>query len=65
MRKTWSCSQPLITFLPNETTTFVIIAVFTDSEVGKILLSELAELNTIELENAITSLIIANCENTF
>ena len=58
-------SQPLLTFLPDETTTFVIIAIFPDDENGKILLSELEELDTIELEKAITSLIIANCENTF
>lgn len=58
-------SQPLLTFLPDQTTTFVIIAVFPNDENGKILLNELEELDNVELERAITSLIIANCENTF
>ncbi|MBQ0769334.1 MAG: hypothetical protein KBT58_08585, partial [Bizionia sp.] len=58
-------SQPLLTFLPDKTTTFVIIAVFPDDENGNLLLSELEELEKKELEIAITSLIIANCENTF
>jgi hypothetical protein len=58
-------SQPILTFLPDKTTTFVILAVFPDDKNGKILLDELKELESVELEKAITSLIIANCENTF
>jgi hypothetical protein len=58
-------SQPILTFLPDKTTTFVILAVFPDDKNGEILLDELSELKTVELEKAITSLIIANCENTF
>lgn len=58
-------SQPILTFLPDKTTTFVILAIFPDDKNGEILLNELKELEPIELEKAITSLIIANCENTF
>lgn len=58
-------SLPLLTFLPDIDTTFVIIAVFPSDKNGGILLDELEELESKELEKAITSLIIANCENTF
>ena len=58
-------SHPLLTFLPDETTTFVILAVLPSDKNGNILLNELKELESIELEKALTSLIIANCENTF
>lgn len=58
-------SPPMITFLPDKSTTFAILAAFPDDLKGRILLSELRELENVELEKAITSLIIANCENTF
>ncbi|NMH24929.1 hypothetical protein [Flavobacterium solisilvae] len=58
-------SQPILTFLPDRTTTFVILAIFPNDKNGEILLDELKELNAVELEKVITSLIIANCENTF
>jgi len=58
-------SQPILTFLPDQTTTFVILAVFPDDKNGEILLEELKQLTSLQLEKAITSLIIANCENTF
>ncbi|GAA0873994.1 hypothetical protein GCM10009118_04020 [Wandonia haliotis] len=58
-------SMPLITFLPDKAKTFVIIAAFPDDKNAVNLLDELYELNDYQLERAITSLIIANCENTF
>jgi hypothetical protein len=58
-------SQPIITFLPDKTSTFVIIASFPDDKNSILLINELKELESRELEKAITSLIIANCENTF
>lgn len=58
-------SKLMLTFLPDKTTTFVILAVFPNDKNGNILLDELNELSSVELEKAITSLIIANCENTF
>ena len=58
-------SQPMITFLPDQTTTFVIIAAFPDDKNSIILINELKKLSEVTLEKAITSLIIANCENTF
>lgn len=58
-------SQPILTFLPDQTSTFVIIAAFPDDEKAIMLIDELNELSDHKLEKAITSLIIANCENTF
>jgi hypothetical protein len=58
-------SQPMITFLPDKDSTFAIIAAFPDDEPGVNLLNELDAISGIKLEKAITSLIIANCENTF
>ncbi len=61
--KPWS--QPLITFLPDESTTFVILAAFPNDLNSIALIDELEKLPDLLLEKAITSLIIANCENTF
>lgn len=58
-------AQPMITMLPDVTSTFVIIAAFPDDEKAIILLNELSDLVPLKLEKAITSLIMANCENTF
>ncbi len=58
-------SQPMITFLPDKDKTIVIIAAFPDDEKSIRLIDELDELYDYHLEKAITSLIIANCENTF
>lgn len=58
-------SQPIITFLPDKKTTFVIVAAFPDDKKSVRLLNELSKLSDNRLEKAITSLIIANCENTF
>ena len=58
-------SQLIITFLPDEKSTIVILAAFPDDTKAINLLDELAELSDLNLEKAITSLIIANCENTF
>lgn len=58
-------SQPIITLLPDKDTTFVILAAFPDDENSITLLDELDDLPILKLEKAITSLIIANCENTF
>lgn len=58
-------SIPLITFLPDHTSTIAIIAAFPDDQNSITLLDELNSLNDLQLEKAITSLIIANCENTF
>jgi len=58
-------SQPMISFLPDKTSTFVILAAFPDDHKSIVLFDELNELNDLQLEKAITSLIIANCENTF
>jgi hypothetical protein len=58
-------SHPLITFLPDEKSTIVIIAAFPNDTKAVNLLDELGSLNDWKREKAITSLIIANCENTF
>lgn len=58
-------SQPMITLLPDRSTTFAIIAAFPDDKPAINLLDELDELAPLKLEKAITSLIMANCENTF
>ena len=58
-------SQPMITFLPDKNKTIAIIAAFPEDEKAIRLLDELDELFDYHLEKAITSLIIANCENTF
>ncbi len=58
-------SQPMITFLPDFDKTIVILAAFSEDEKSIILLDELEQLSDYHLEKAITSLIIANCENTF
>jgi hypothetical protein len=58
-------SQPIITLLPDKNTTLAIIAAFPDDEPAINLLNELSELAPLKLEKAITSLIMANCENTF
>jgi hypothetical protein len=58
-------SQPIITFLPDRDTTFVILAAFPNDKMSIQLLDELNDLSDQMLEIAITSLIIANCENTF
>lgn len=58
-------SQPMITFLPDKNKTIAIIAAFPEDEKSIRLLDELDELYDYHLEKAITSLIIANCENTF
>lgn len=57
--------NPIITFLPDINSTFVIIAVFPYEKKAIKLIRELEKLNDFKLEKAITSLIIANCENTF
>jgi hypothetical protein len=54
----------MITFLPDKTSTKVIIACFPNNKKAIQLLDELNNLNDLKLEKAITSLIIANCENT-
>jgi hypothetical protein len=58
-------SSPIITFLPDQLTTFVILAAFPDDKPAVELIDELNVLTPFKLEKAITSLIIANCENTF
>lgn len=58
-------SQPMITFLPDKTSTFAILASFPDDKKAINLLDELNKLSNLKLERAITSLIMANCENTF
>jgi len=58
-------SQPMITFLPDKSTTFAILAAFPDDKLAINLLDELDSLPSLKLEKAITSLIVANCENTF
>jgi hypothetical protein len=58
-------SQPIITFLPDKNKTILIIAAFPDDKKSIRLLDELDQLSDYHLEKAITSLIIANCENTF
>ncbi|MCR4030430.1 MULTISPECIES: hypothetical protein [Flavobacterium] len=57
--------NPMITFLPDNNSTIVIIAVFPHERKAVKLIRELEKLNDLKLEKAITSLIIANCENTF
>ena len=58
-------SQPIITFLPDMDQTLVIFMAFKNDKESINLLDELNHLNGFKLEKAITSLIIANCENTF
>ena len=58
-------SQPMITFLPDTDKTIVILAAFEDDKKSIRLLNELNKLSNYHLEKAITSLVIANCENTF
>lgn len=58
-------SQPIITFLPDNDQTLVILMAFKNDKESVNLLNELNELNDFKLERAITSLVIANCENTF
>jgi hypothetical protein len=58
-------SQPIITFLPDKDQTLVILMAFKNDKESVNLLDELNELNDFKLEKAITSLVIANCENTF
>ncbi len=58
-------SQPMITFLPDKEQTIVILAAFKNDPNSILLLDELDNLPDLKLEKAITSLIIANCENTF
>lgn len=58
-------SQPMITFLPDTNKTIVILAAFPEDKLSIKLFDELYSLNDYNLEKAITSLIIANCENTF
>lgn len=58
-------SHPIITFLPDSDKTFVVMAAFPDDEMSIKLLDELDALPPLKVEKAITSLIIANCENTF
>jgi len=57
--------NPIITFLPDKTSTIAIIAVFPYEKKSIKLVEELESLIDLKLEKAITSLIIANCENTF
>ncbi|WP_276496729.1 hypothetical protein [Pontibacter litorisediminis] len=58
-------SQLMVTMLPDVNKTFVVLAAFPDDAKAINLLDELDQLEDLELERAITSLIIANCENTF
>lgn len=58
-------SQPMITLLPDKDKTIVIVAAFPEDKKSIRLLDELDALSDYNLEKAITSLIIANCENTF
>jgi len=58
-------SQLMITFLPDKNKTIVILAAFEEDTKSIRLLNELDELYDYYLEKAISSLIIANCENTF
>ena len=58
-------SYPMITFLPDINSTFVVLAAFPDDKPAINLLNELDELPDLKLEKAITSLVITNCENTF
>ena len=58
-------SSPTITFLPDKSSTIAIISAFPDDVKAVNLLDELDSLKQTKLEKAITSLIIANCENTF
>lgn len=57
--------KPIITFLPDKTSTIAIVAVFPFEKKSLTLIEELDKLIDFKLEKAITSLIIANCENTF
>jgi hypothetical protein len=57
--------NPIITLLPDKKHTTAIIGIFPEEKKSSILLNELEKLNDLKLEKAITSLIIANCENTF
>ena len=55
----------MLTFLPDLESTLAIIAAFPNQKKAIKLIEELNELNDLKLEYAITSLIIANCENSF
>lgn len=55
----------MLTFLPDVDSTVAIIAAFPNQSKAVKLIEELDSLNDLKLEYAITSLIIANCENTF
>ncbi|CAM1355873.1 hypothetical protein [Tenacibaculum halocynthiae] len=57
--------NPIITLLPDIKHTTAIIGIFPLEKKSSKLLNELENLNDLKLERAITSLIIANCENTF
>lgn len=57
--------NPMITLLPDVNATIAIVASFPFEKKSTQLISELENLNDFQLEVAITSLIIANCENTF
>lgn len=59
-------SMVMLTVLPEENATIIILACFEDDEKGKILLNELNDIQfDLQLEKAISSLIINNAENTF
>lgn len=55
----------MFTFLPDIDSTVVIIAAFPHQKKAVKLIKELDSLNDLNLEYAISSLIISNCENTF
>lgn len=54
----------MITVLPDENFTFIILATFPEQKKAMKLLDELEQLDDLNFERTITSLIIANCENT-
>lgn len=55
----------MLTMLPDFESTVAIIASFPYQKKAVKLIEELDSLNDLQLEHAITSLIISNCENTF
>lgn len=55
----------MLTFLPDKTSTFIILAAFPEDQKSIHFLNELEHLPDYLLEKVITSLIITNCENTF
>lgn len=55
----------MLTMLPDFESTVAIIASFPNQKKAVKLIEELDSLNDLQLEYAITSLIISNCENTF